>query len=934
VSHRAHSHIQPIPGGVASYRWISLEQRLLPAKAQDLLVCPKGASMSHAQTLRRWFISPLASWRKLFTPHRIQPFRYAKSASRLGVEVLEDRTLLSVTASFLNPTWVNEGPTNLGTTANSITSVAYDPLNDAVLAGTQANGSVQHASQSGATWTAMSTGVNNTEAVGVEGSNVWHYSLSNNFSGFTRSEYDSSGNLITTQTVQLAATAGGAALSGLNSLDQSFTGGANIPFALNANDPTQMLIALNGIYEFADRGDTLLQQILPPTGQQFQGGLFTAVAYGGTSSNDTPNNNVVYAAAGNMIYELDGAGDQFSRSFALPTGTVVQSISIDPDNCNIAYAVDGNHVWATVDAGAQWTNISGSLTPNDANGLNTVQAVDFAASATQSARDVLLVGGRDGVFIASNPIGTPGQTANPVQNLLWTQLGSNLPSTPVTDLQYVGPTTANGSPAGDVLVVGTQGSGVWEIRNASTYLDNTPVLQITDDSAPSNINLVPDATNPANVDVLVNGQNIGQYNGQSLSQIQVTGGSGNINLSVEGGIALAGGITFTGGTGCNTLVVTGQDGDALSRQDAAPNGEVVVTGPTGTLTINFTGVNSVQTNGFNPTASNTAMAAGLAALGNWSGPQDAFANTTLPIVGSLQQALGNTQAIGQSGSGSGTSSNQNAVGLLQRIFDAAGIDLNNVASPDVTNLSTASTQCYSIEADTTLSGGNDLAMSVFGGAFNLTGNVTVSFDVHLHMIVGVDSRGFFIEPNTDVSDPELTISNLQITGNVNGDGAFGLLGVGLNNASLAANFSLQLTLMAPTSDPLTGATDGLIRLYDFGIGSLNLATVQLVSGNASNPTVNDLVLTGDLTASAAGANISYPINLTWANLLSGNLPELSGSGATQLESVLVSTNNALTTGLNQLSSFANTISQSSVLTTPIPILPTPATRPMSRSTAT
>src|SRR5262249_18837714 len=67
--------------------------------------------------------------------------------------------------------------------------------------------------------------------------------------------------------------------------------------------------------------------------------------------------------------------------------------------------------------------------------------------------------------------------------------------------------------------------------------------------------------------------------------------------------------------------------------------------------------------------------------------------------------------------------------------------------------------------DKTLSGTAGLDLEALGGVVNVQGTATLSADVTLHIILGADDNGFFIDPESN-PDPEFTIGNFQITGDV------------------------------------------------------------------------------------------------------------------------------------------------------------------------
>src|SRR5206468_2118069 len=83
-------------------------------------------------------------------------------------------------------------------------------------------------------------------------------------------------------------------------------------------------------------------------------------------------------------------------------------------NWQIAYATDGSHVFVTLDGGQNWTNITGDLVATEHNaGLHSIEIVKIPAAGLTPAKDVLLVGGRDGVFRTVNPVGDPAAPTLP-----------------------------------------------------------------------------------------------------------------------------------------------------------------------------------------------------------------------------------------------------------------------------------------------------------------------------------------------------------------------------------------------------------------------------------------------------------------------------------------------------------------------------------------
>jgi hypothetical protein len=136
-----------------------------------------------------------------------------------------------------------------------------------------------------------------------------------------------------------------------------------------------------------------------------------------------------------------------------------------------------------------------------------------------------------------------------------------------------------------------------------------------------------------------------------------------------------------------------------------------------------------------------------------------------------------------------------------------------------------------------------LNIEALGGAVDLEGTLDIRADLNVHLVFGVDADGFFLDPDSN-SEPEVSVSNLQIGGKVQGSGRFGFLEVKLTNATL--NVDPQVKVAINLHDPGTGAADGLIRLDEFGSPTAQLASVQL----QGNPSADDVALTGAFAVAA------------------------------------------------------------------------------------
>ncbi|MHB8523690.1 MAG: hypothetical protein ACYDH9_23450, partial [Limisphaerales bacterium] len=146
-----------------------------------------------------------------------------------------------------------------------VNSVAYDPVNAIIFTGTQDNGSLQQTTAANniiPTWQTIAQGDGSGQVVavipvtrpdGTESYDVWRFSMGNNFTALTRSEYDPTNTNVTglangKATLMLASSSGAGWLSGLAAPDSSFKQFFQIPLVVNAVDPTRLLTGFHGIY--------------------------------------------------------------------------------------------------------------------------------------------------------------------------------------------------------------------------------------------------------------------------------------------------------------------------------------------------------------------------------------------------------------------------------------------------------------------------------------------------------------------------------------------------------------------------------------------------------------------------------------------------------------------------------------------------------------
>jgi hypothetical protein len=341
-------------------------------------------------------------------------------------------------------------------------AVAYDSINHVIVGGAQDNGEGVQPFSGQVGWnTVLGDDVTHV-AVDDSGTTAVVYGVGSQFvndsntSEFVSGDFTVSGRKLTPAFLASPEEPGQLG-SGLSVTDQTAPEGSYIPFALDSASPANLLIGLNDLYWSNDAGNIITEVVSSGVS-----GLFSALAYGG-KLNGVANPNVAYAgtSAGQIFFSsTPSTAGSFNLVTTFPTGSVVRSITLDPNNWQTAYIVTtspGNvgHVWQMVLANGQvssLTEVTGNLTER-ASELETVAVVHPAPGVT-----TLVVGGQGtgtgGVFSTVGPINGPATQ--------WQLLGSGLPNVNVHDLVY--------NAAADVLVAGTFGRGAWTLPNVSQVL--------------------------------------------------------------------------------------------------------------------------------------------------------------------------------------------------------------------------------------------------------------------------------------------------------------------------------------------------------------------------------------------------------------------------------------------------------------------------------
>jgi hypothetical protein len=478
-------------------------------------------------------------------------------------------------------------------------SVAYDSTNHVIIGGVQDNGSPSQAARNTvANWTDLSGGDGQFQAVdttSLGGGNVYRYSMSDDFAFLNRTRFDNTNTQVgASARVGFRSSIGAANLTGLNAADQAFAASgafSQVPFALNSQDPTRMLIGFNGVYEDAGAsvaaggaaGDVISDITSNLAGLS---GKVSAVAYGGQRAGTGFTNVALVGSTSGQLYFRGETGSTFTRVDGAGAGQLggsgkLWSVALDPNDWRHVFVVKGNQLFETKDitnlASKPFQVIGGGAGDNLLNvtsQLRSVIAVDVGAQT------VPLVTGQGGLFRSL----APGQ---------WTQYGERLPDVVGRSVVY--------NSTDNVVVLGTFGRGVWTIPNATSSLMTQGVLTITGDQDFAGENdtfrMVRDVNNPAFVHVFVNGVEDASSPFQlaTIHQINVNGLDGNDTLVIDdsnGLINVPGGIHYDGGTGRNTLQIV-QTGGATETSDVysvGPNngeGSDVIVGATGTQTIQF-----------------------------------------------------------------------------------------------------------------------------------------------------------------------------------------------------------------------------------------------------------------------------------------------------------------------------------------------------------
>ncbi len=766
-------------------------------------------------------------------------------------------------------------------------SVAWDHNTNSIFAGTQDNGVIRQTSVS-SDWTTMTAGDGNFVGIGYNGLTSTRYFMGNNFSAFFRQDFTTPDPAGLPVQIKLRS---GANANDFSGLDNTIKAGdltdfkvassdefPDIPFAINAVDPNRLLLGLAGLYESTNQGNTIQLKDLSSI-------AVSALAYGG-KENGFGRPDVIYAARGNQILVREPFSTEFKpavtlktllgKGNGLPGVSQIRHIALDPEDWRTAVAVGHEHIWLTSDGGNSWDEITGNLS-------NLTSNFEAISIVNRDGQLVLVVGAGNGVYRTFVP------DASVFANLsapapVWTRFGTHMPNVQVTDLQY--------DSEDDVLIAGTLGRGAWSMFGALAKLFIDPVLHIDAGGGNDIVRLILAdnvAFSPPQLRVIVNSVTTATVPLTAIGQVSIHSGDGNDTLIIDssfGEIVVPQGIRFDGENGSDTLRFEGVTTTAL-RDTTDSGADVRVLGrqkvvamhtenfQDGTL---FSSLPDVLRRTFEQF---TNMSRRLDDPG--------LLAQELPLLGSTLGAALNgadfndVSGVGDEG-GAGSSSEQlvsdQISALITRLFETGhrAFQLSQLGNTITTNgqLLAALDALDSTPNNVTI-GGNVVTLQIkdkkisanarldtelLGGLIRLQGNVNIAATITLNLQFGTDSDGFFVSTDS-LPQPELVISNLEVSGTVTATGVLGLLEVELKDATIGfgPDVKIAVDLKEPGPDPYTGTTDGKIRLYDLDAPATDLFAVTVTGGPG-----DDITLTGQFAIGPIGPDDGPLFNLPLATL--------------------------------------------------------------------
>ncbi len=668
--------------------------------------------------------------------------------------------------------------------------------------------------------------------------------------------------------------------SGLNPVDQAFAGVRRIPVAVNAVRSGWMVLGNDHLYESRDgsMGDVIIDLDAAtrshPEPRNDTAGV-TALAYGGRRAGvDQPD--VLYVARFDSIsvrapdgtWTMTANGITGARSAPWDGSQIFRAIALDPEDWQRAVAVAGSDAWMTLDGGGTWVRVTGNL-PARANSVDGVEVL------SDGKRLAVVVGTGIGVYHAV--FDDPALQLALGRHPGWTQLGTGLPTVLVSDVEY--------DKTDDVLVIGTLGRGAWKLAGARQEIFDKDTLLIEGSEAGDLITLqlqTQRVDRPAAIEILIDGVLLKTVEYETVRKIVVRGNGGGDTLAINsahGEVNVPWDIEFDGGSSVTDQVLfQGQASGSSLRYGAILGRPFVELGKQRVFTVNVE---------FENDSANSDVV-----VARFQEGLDAFANSAiaiegrellgryLPILGSSTGGTLNGRRpeftpigdpardeeeaeAGQEPETSPSEELDNVLGLFRRIFESGPksfslANLRNLAADadalealleglddvpnNVSKTEAGSTTKFDVRVVKTLPGIAALEVSGLGGLLGLQGTIELEIDVELHLIIGLDEFGFFVEL---APDAELVLSNLRAEDTLLGEGHIGFLGVRLEEGSIAtgADVRIEVNLIELPDDVYGTGLDLKVRLEEFMADPEAHMAVTLVS----DPLHDDLSLDGDFT---------------------------------------------------------------------------------------
>lgn len=886
-----------------------------------------------------------------------------------GVFQLKDHASASRRWNSLN--------TNLRT--SEIYKIAYDPINRVIFAGLQDTGSAQQRLQDdngdGSIseaerfhWETIREGDGSIQlSVPTASNTTLRYSVVLSQYSLKMQEYDASN-------IQVATTVFDP--TGYSAGDVAPDDRSDHALVANAVEPGRFAFGLGSMYESSAPNDVAMNfveiEAKPDAATSPERAKrVTAVAYGGMQAGLT-DPDVLYFSRGNNIAVRKG-GSGFGAGpdvdFTIVGAGTIGDIVLDPGDWARGFATDGSSIYQTNDAGDTW-RLLGTL--ELAGYITNLEAIRTGTDL------VLLAAGVGGVFRLINP----PQDLTGVAERLWTRFGQGMPNVFITDLIY---SRGNDlvADADDVLIASTFGRGVFSITNPLADLTAPATLRLTGDATGPNLYTIRlRDKNPDILEVSADSASFSAFTVASIDRIEVVGSgvSDRLTIDVQFGVpVLKNGIDFAAAGGSDQLTLSP---NTLIGYVPADTVFAAGAGSVSLVRGGFPAIGSALTYASVETPQNLMRSADIfdeLAVGTGSltglGLVDSIAvsmgTKAIPVArdlaGRLDGLVSNaskhllsfptTFGLGAPREHESERERENQAGrggdepfvagtpLLRRLFEEglgafslatfAGSttatirqkfdDLDDLPGNVVLVEENGVTR-YDVRVVKVLHGQSSLDDALLGGLVRINGVLDFSARVSLHVVLGVDASGFFVE--TDASaEPELVVD--QLSASAEGMGVIGFLGVELTHGTLTTAPGVGFAVNI--HDPGTQALDGKIRMAEFPQAALpdGFLTVDVIGGGVGDG-VADVTLEAEFRVAAFDFELLDDLELrfTWDTIDLLAIPQgVSNLSVTpvipeaqRLLDFLSANSGQITTALNSLNSTLDEALGLDLLGARIPVL--------------